>query len=109
MGHLEWIDDLTYEYRAQVAYTCALNFLWSPNMQRPSGRMPTQLREIAIQRKFTRHAEGSVLVSFGDTKVICTASIENRVPPFVKEGMGWLTAEYAMLPGSKPRRSKTGL
>ena len=60
---------------------------------RPSGRKPDQLREILITRDFTRHAEGSVLVCFGDTKVICTASVEERVPPFLKgQGQGWVTA-----------------
>ena len=74
-------------------------------MQRPSGRTPTQLREITIQRKFTRHAEGSVLVSFGDTQVICTASIESSVPRFMRgEGRGWITAEYGMLPRSTNTR-----
>ena len=66
---------------------------------RPSGRNPDQLRAVALQRGFTRHAEGSVLVSFGDTKVLCTASIEDRVPQFLKgKGQGWVTAEYGMLP-----------
>ena len=66
---------------------------------RPSGRSPDQLRPIRITRQFTRHAEGSVLVEFGDTRVICTASVEERVPPFLKgKGQGWITAEYGMLP-----------
>ncbi len=66
---------------------------------RPSGRAPNQLREVSIQRGYTRHAEGSVLVSFGDTRVLCTASVEERVPPFLKgQGQGWVTAEYGMLP-----------
>jgi ribonuclease PH len=74
-------------------------------MQRPSKRTPTQLREITIQRKFTRHAEGSVLVSFGDTKVICTASVDSSVPRFMRgEGRGWVTAEYGMLPRSTNTR-----
>ncbi len=74
-------------------------------MQRPSGRTPEQLREISISRQFTRHAEGSVLVSFGDTRVICTASVEKGVPRFMRgEGRGWVTAEYGMLPRSTGTR-----
>ncbi|MEZ5568473.1 MAG: ribonuclease PH [Halioglobus sp.] len=74
-------------------------------MQRPSGRAPNQLREISITRHFTRHAEGSVLVCFGDTRVICTASIEGGVPRFMRgEGRGWVTAEYGMLPRSTGTR-----
>ena len=66
---------------------------------RPSGRTPDQMREITIVPNFTRHAEGSVLVGFGDTKVLVTASIEERVPPFLRgKGEGWVTAEYGMLP-----------
>ncbi|WP_106639694.1 ribonuclease PH [Allosphingosinicella vermicomposti] len=66
---------------------------------RPSGRAPDQMRAISIEPNFTRHAEGSVLVSFGDTKVLCTASIEEKVPPFLRgKGQGWVTAEYGMLP-----------
>ena len=66
---------------------------------RPSGRNPEQLREVQIQRNYTCHAEGSVLVSFGNTKVICTASVEDGVPRFLKgQGQGWVTAEYGMLP-----------
>jgi len=78
---------------------------------RPSGRQPDQLRDIKITRKFTKHAEGSVLVEFGDTQVICTASIEERVPRWLKgKGKGWVTAEYGMLPrstGSRMRREAT--
>ncbi|MFK7976026.1 MAG: ribonuclease PH [Halioglobus sp.] len=74
-------------------------------MQRPSGRAPNQLRDIDIQRQFTRHAEGSVLVSFGDTRVICTASVEAGVPRFMRgQGRGWVTAEYGMLPRSTDSR-----
>ena len=74
-------------------------------MERPSGRQAEQLREIAITRNFTRHAEGSVLVCFGDTKVICTASVEKGVPSFMRgEGRGWVTAEYGMLPRSTGSR-----
>ncbi|GAA4716284.1 ribonuclease PH [Sphingomonas lutea] len=66
---------------------------------RPSGRAPDQMREIRIEPGFTRHAEGSVLVSFGDTRVLCTASVEEKVPPFLRgKGQGWVTAEYGMLP-----------
>lgn len=72
---------------------------------RPSGREANQLRDIQITRKFTRHAEGSVLVEFGDTKVICTASVEESVPRFLKgSGQGWITAEYGMLPRSTGER-----
>src|SRR5512141_1007966 len=68
---------------------------------RPSGRAPDELRAIRITRNYTKHAEGSVLVEFGDTKVICTASVEERVPGFLKgKGQGWVTAEYGMLPRS---------
>ena len=66
---------------------------------RPSGRAPDQMRSISIEPGFTRHAEGSCLVSFGDTRVLCTASVEERVPPFLRgKGEGWVTAEYGMLP-----------
>jgi len=66
---------------------------------RPSGRTPDQLRDIRITRHFTKHAEGSVLVEFGDTRVICTASVEERIPRFLRgKGEGWVTAEYGMLP-----------
>jgi ribonuclease PH len=74
-------------------------------MTRPSGRRADQLREVSIVRKFTRHAEGSVLVSFGDTRVICTASVEPGVPRFLRgQGQGWITAEYGMLPRSTGER-----
>ena len=66
---------------------------------RPSGRSPDQMRAITIEPRFTRHAEGSVLIGFGDTKVLVTASVEERVPPFMRgRGGGWVTAEYGMLP-----------
>jgi len=66
---------------------------------RPSKRRPDELRAVSIERNFTKHAEGSVLVSFGDTRVLCTASVDAKVPPFLKgRGQGWLTAEYGMLP-----------
>ena len=68
---------------------------------RPSRRTADQLREVKITRNYTKHAEGSVLVEFGDTKVICTASVERNVPRFLKgSGQGWVTAEYGMLPRS---------
>ena len=74
-------------------------------MQRPSGRTPYSLRDIRITRNFTKHAEGSVLVEFGDTKVICTASVETGVPSFMRgQGRGWVTAEYGMLPRSTGTR-----
>ena len=72
---------------------------------RPSGRQPEQLRDVRITRNYTRHAEGSVLVEFGDTKVICTASVSESVPRFLKgKGQGWVTAEYGMLPRSTGSR-----
>ena len=76
-------------------------------MKRPSGRAADQLRSIRITRNYTKHAEGSVLVEFGDTKVICTVSVENGVPRFLKgQGQGWLTAEYGMLPRSTGERNQ---
>ncbi|MDD0842386.1 ribonuclease PH [Pseudomonas sp. Gutcm_11s] len=76
-------------------------------MKRPSGRASTQLRSVRITRNYTKHAEGSVLVEFGDTKVICTASIESGVPRFLKgQGQGWLTAEYGMLPRATGDRNQ---
>ena len=73
---------------------------------RPSGRQPDQLREVQIQRNYTCHAEGSVLVTFGNTKVICTASVEDGVPRFLKgQGQGWVTAEYGMLPRATGTRN----
>jgi ribonuclease PH len=75
-------------------------------MQRPSGRRHDELRPVRLTRHYTKHAEGSVLVEFGDTKVICTASVEEKVPPFLKgKGQGWVTAEYGMLPRSTNTRS----
>lgn len=72
---------------------------------RPSGRNPDQLRDIQITRRFTKHAEGAVLVEFGDTKVICTASVESHTPRWLKgSGKGWVTAEYGMLPRSTGER-----
>lgn len=75
-------------------------------MQRAHNREPRSLREIRLETGFTRHAEGSVLVSFGDTRVLCTASVEEKVPPFLRgAGQGWVTAEYGMLPRSTHTRS----
>ncbi len=72
---------------------------------RPSGRAPAQMREVRLTRHYTRHAEGSVLAEFGDTRVLCTASVEERVPFFLKgKGRGWITAEYGMLPRSTGER-----
>jgi ribonuclease PH len=78
---------------------------------RPSGRRPDQLRPVHFQRHFTKHAEGSVLISCGETRVLCTASVEDRVPPWLRgKGSGWVTAEYGMLPratGSRNMREAT--
>ncbi|MGH6658141.1 MAG: ribonuclease PH [Sphingomicrobium sp.] len=66
---------------------------------RPSGRAPDQIRDLNFEPGFTRHAEGACLVCFGETRVLCTASVEDRVPPFLRgKGQGWVTAEYGMLP-----------
>jgi ribonuclease PH len=74
---------------------------------RPSGRAPDQLRPVRLTRHFTKHAEGSVLVEFGDTQVLCTASVEDTVPAFLRgKGQGWVTAEYGMLPRSTHTRSQ---
>jgi ribonuclease PH len=76
-----------------------------PTVSRPSGRASDQMRPIRIERRYTRHAEGSVLVAFGDTQVLCTASVESRVPGFLRgKGEGWVTAEYGMLPRSTNER-----
>ena len=73
---------------------------------RPSGRQPDQMRDVNITREYTCHAEGSVLVAFGNTKVICTASVEEGVPRFLKgKGQGWVTAEYGMLPRATGTRN----
>ena len=75
-------------------------------MQRPSGRRHDELRPVRLTRNYTKHAEGAVLVEFGDTKVICTASVDEKVPPFLRgKGQGWVTAEYGMLPRSTNTRS----
>ena len=75
-------------------------------LNRPSGRQPDELRSIEIIRNFTCHAEGSVLISCGNTRVLCTASVEDRVPPWLRgKGQGWVTAEYGMLPRSTGTRN----
>ncbi|NKE68328.1 ribonuclease PH [Ramlibacter sp. RBP-2] len=76
------------------------------NFTRPGGRLPDQLRPVRITRGFTIHAEGSVLIEFGNTRVLCTASVEDKVPPHKRgSGEGWVTAEYGMLPRSTHTRS----
>jgi ribonuclease PH len=76
------------------------------SMSRPSGRSPDQLRPVTFTRRFTKHAEGSVLVEFGDTRVLCTASVEETVPAFLRgKGQGWVTAEYGMLPRATHTRT----
>ncbi len=73
---------------------------------RPSLRAPDELRAVRLTRGFTRHAAGSVLAEFGDTRVLCTASVDDRVPPFLRgAGQGWVTAEYGMLPGATHERT----
>ncbi|MCE9937290.1 MULTISPECIES: ribonuclease PH [Serratia] len=73
---------------------------------RPAGRAPQQVRPLTLTRHYTKHAEGSVLVEFGDTKVLCTATVEESVPRFLKgQGQGWITAEYGMLPRSTHSRN----
>src|SRR4028118_1752019 len=74
---------------------------------RPSGRAPDQMRAITLEPGFTKHAQGSCLVSFGDTRVLCTASVESNVPPFLRgKGKGWVTAEYGMLPRATHTRGR---
>jgi ribonuclease PH len=78
-----------------------------PTVTRPSGRAADQLRPVRLERHYTRHAEGSVLASFGDTRVLCTASIEDRLPPWLRgKGEGWITAEYGMLPRATGTRTQ---
>ena len=78
----------------------------SISQPRPSGRVFDAMRQVSIQRQFTRYAEGSVLISMGETQVLCTASVLEKVPPFLKgKGQGWVTAEYGMLPRSTHTRS----
>ncbi len=75
-------------------------------MSRSDGRAPNQMRDVSIKKNFIKHAEGSVLIQVGDTKVICNASVEERVPPFLRDKkQGWVTAEYSMLPRSTHTRS----
>ncbi len=88
-----------------MAYTPRPFFDPFPTVTRPSNRAPDQLRTVRIERGFTKHAAGSVLVSFGDTRVLCTASVEERGPSWKKDG-GWVTAEYGMLPGATHSRSR---
>jgi ribonuclease PH len=77
------------------------------SISRPSGRAADQMRPVTIERRFTRYAEGSVLISFGDTRVLCTASVEEKVPPFLRgKGEGWITAEYGMLPRATKERTQ---
>ncbi len=79
----------------------------NPQLRRPSGRRPEELRPVRMTRGYTRHAEGSVLVEFGETRVLCTASVETRVPAFLRDkGAGWLTAEYGMLPRATHTRGE---
>ncbi|HZF95305.1 MAG TPA: ribonuclease PH [Allosphingosinicella sp.] len=74
---------------------------------RPSGRAPDQMREIVMEPGFTRHAEGSCLIGFGDTRVLCTASVETQLPPWLRgKGQGWVTAEYGMLPRATHTRGR---
>src|ERR1700739_47872 len=76
-------------------------------MTRSAGRGAGELRPVTLSRRYTRHPEGSVLVSFGDTRVLCTASVEDRVPSFLKgQGRGWITAEYGMLPRATHTRGE---
>src|SRR6201997_2564451 len=75
-------------------------------MTRPSGRAPDELRRVSFVRRFAKHAEGSVLIECGDTQVLCTASVEETIPPFLRgKGQGWVTAEYGMLPRATHTRS----
>jgi ribonuclease PH len=75
-------------------------------LKRPSGRAPDVLRSVVLTPKFTKYAEGSILISMGDTRIVCTASVEDRVPPFLRNsGKGWVTAEYGMLPRATDTRT----
>jgi ribonuclease PH len=86
------------------ALTCPTKLM---TVSRPSARANDQLRNITIERHYTRHAEGSVLIAFGDTRVLCTASIEDRLPPWLRgKGEGWVTAEYGMLPRATSTRTQ---
>ena len=76
-------------------------------IMRPSGRAPDALRAVTIERRYTKHAEGSVLIGMGDTRVLCTASVEERLPPWLRgKGEGWVTAEYGMLPRATSERTQ---
>jgi len=76
-------------------------------IMRPSGRAPDALRVVTIERHYTKHAEGSVLIGMGDTRVLCTASVEERIPPWLRgKGEGWVTAEYGMLPRATSDRTQ---
>jgi ribonuclease PH len=101
-------DFYRHRHQLRAAQSSLVFFIFQSRnfyMQRPSGRKPDQLRAVRITRHYTRHAEGSVLVEFGDTKVICTATVTAGVPRFMKgEGRGWVTAEYGMLPRSTGSR-----
>jgi len=82
-------------------------------MPRPDGRQATELRPVKMERGVAKYAEGSCLITLGDTRVLCTASVEDKVPPFLKgQGQGWVTAEYSMLPRATltrtPRDASTG-
>src|SRR6201985_3093750 len=75
-------------------------------MARPSGRAPDELRRVSFERRHAKHAEGAVLIEFGDTQVLCTASVEDSVPAFLRgKGQGWITAEYGMLPRATHTRT----
>jgi ribonuclease PH len=90
-----------YPYNAQPH-----SFQAGESIMRPAGRSANQVRPVTLTRNYTKHAEGSVLVEFGDTKVLCTASIEEGVPRFLKgQGQGWITAEYGMLPRATHTRN----
>jgi ribonuclease PH len=95
-----WNDNTTVHLHCSCGDTLG-------DQMRLNSRAATQLRKVEIQRHYTRHAEGSVLVAFGDTKVICTASVEEKVPSFLKgQGKGWVTAEYGMLPRATGSRNQ---
>ena len=79
-------------------------------LSRPSGRRPDDMRPVSLTPRVAKHAEGSCLVKYGDTHVLCTASLENQAPPFLRgSGRGWVTAEYSMLPRSGRQRNQRDL
>src|SRR3954452_17030488 len=89
-----------------LAWPTAFNLLTDFRTMRPSGRQPDALRQISLEPGFSKHAEGSCLVRFGDPHVLCTASVDDRVPPFLRHtGLGWVTAEYGMLARSTNTRT----